>query len=123
MQPPPVHGRFCDAMRARLTGSWRAATRRPMRAQRFIDTDFFKNQVVRRLPAAVGQSPVADVSGLDARAVGAVGGERTVAEVLRMRLDAFTRETGLSVAEAISVRRTMLGLAPRDDGAPGKAPR
>ncbi len=95
-----------------LATSWRQPMRYPPGTVGFLDSDYFRDRLTAILPAEQLARPVAKLEGLPPAVVRALG-EMSVGEAAGLDLTRLARLLGLSMSEAVDVRRTLLGSRPR----------
>jgi hypothetical protein len=96
-----------------LASSAGRPTRRPFGESSFLETDYFKDQIRRLLPAERLETPLSRVADLPRPLVRRLGGRRTLAEVLDLDLPDFSKAAGVDLEEGMVARRQLLGLPER----------
>jgi hypothetical protein len=94
-----------------MTTSGRLPQRRAFdEAPGFLGSDYFKDQVKKALPRDQLNRTLANLSDLPREVLDSFGKTCTVAEALKLDLAQFVQKTGLSVADAVKARQSLLGL-------------
>ncbi len=94
-----------------MTTSWRLPQRRPTdEAPGFLESDYFRDRIKKYLPRDHLAGQAAALAKLDKRAADKLGKSCTVADALDLDLRQFSQKAGLTIAEAVKARRTMLGI-------------
>lgn len=97
-------------IRSIMVTSWRMPSRRPLGTVGFLDSDYFKEQVMRILPSDRIDKPIAQIPGLHAQIVQSFEPHATAGAVLGLDLATLVKKTGLSYPDAVKARRQLLGL-------------
>ncbi|MBK7236295.1 MAG: hypothetical protein IPI02_11950 [Sterolibacteriaceae bacterium] len=106
-----------------LSTSQRLSTRRPVSRYSFLESDYFRDRLRRVLPAESLSRPVARVPNVPARVAAALGEDTTVGQALALNLAQLAKQTGLSPAAALALRRRLLGLRDATVGRAGSESR
>jgi hypothetical protein len=93
-----------------MATSWRLPSRYPYGEVGFLESDHFKNQILKVMPQEQLEAHITRVAGLSDVVVKTLGETCTVAEALEESLSSFARKTGLTIEKAVETRRRFLGL-------------
>ena len=92
-----------------MTRSWRSPGRRPTdQAPTFLESDYFKDFVKRKLSSKYLAQPISRVKGVPEEMIKACGAETDVAAILEMNLEHLVRRTGLGRDEVLKARNALL---------------
>ncbi len=99
-------------IRSAMTTSGRLLQRRPLdEAPGFLGSDYFKDKIEKVLPQDRLATSLVNVRDLPREVLAALGETSTIADVLKLDLEGFAKKTGLSLANAASARRRILGVS------------
>jgi hypothetical protein len=99
-------------IRSAMSTSGRLLQRRPLdEAPGFLGSDYFKDKIGKVLPRDRLATSLVNVRDLPREVADALGETSTVADVLKLDLERFAKKTGLSLADAATARRKILGVS------------
>jgi hypothetical protein len=107
----PAIKQLMRRLQSAMSNSYRSRTRRPVGETGFLESDYFKNQITKRLPDSLLNTHIGSMAGLSASAVEGLGGSTTLNQALQLDLSSFARRTGLSLPDAAKARRALLSSA------------
>jgi hypothetical protein len=93
-----------------MTTSWKLPTRRPVGEMSFLDTDYFKDRIKKFVPREKLEAPIARLDLLPQELLNNITEDDTLAKILDMDLHPFAKKMGLSIRDAIKLRRKLFGI-------------
>jgi hypothetical protein len=98
-----------------MLSSWRRPQRRRPGSVGFVDSDYVCERVAGHLPKSYLSGSIGNVRGLSRSVIQALGAKTTVGDLLKLELHHLGARAGISLAQAIAVRRKLLGLGEATD--------
>ena len=91
-----------------MSTSWRLPSRYPSGKVGFLDSDYFKDQIIQEIPEEQKETYISKIEGLPYEVVNQLGENFTVGEALEMKLSEFARKAGIDMESAKEARRLLL---------------
>jgi hypothetical protein len=102
----PAMQEALQQVRSIMATSWRLPTRRPPGEVGFLESDYFKNQIMSYLPTGEIGLPIGALA--DPEVVDAFGPDTTSAAILEATIPELIRMTGLPAEGVVKLRRSLL---------------
>ena len=106
--PVPDFEQLLTEIKFAMNTSWRLPTRQAYGEVGFLDSDYFKNQILKLLPENDLKTPVAELGIFSSEVTELLGQRCTLGDALAMDLSTFAKKTKLKIPEAISERNKLL---------------
>ena len=108
--PLPATRELLRQVQYAMTTSGRSQSRYPAGRVGFLDSDYFKNRLVKTMSRGKLGARLQNIPGLPDEVLKGLGKECTVADALHMSLSTFSKKTGLSLEKATTARLRLLGM-------------
>ncbi len=105
-----------------LMNSWRMPQRRAHGAVGFLDSDYLAERIRRRLPKKYLSSRITEVKALSPKVASSLGTHATIDDILKLDLHRLSLRAKVDVAQAVGIRRAILGFQQEPNDIPGNEP-
>ena len=105
----PAIKAMLSKMHTILATNWRLPGRHAPGTVGFLDSDYVNSLLTNHLSQVHLSRQIGQVSGLPIGAVNALGATTSVGDVLNLKLHHLSRRAGISLEDAVAIRRKLLG--------------
>lgn len=111
----PATKEFIAQVENSLLKGWRSTRRYPLGQVGYLESDYFKNRIIKALSKSYLGTLLTNISDLPVEVIKAFGVRGTVMDALKLDLPRLAKKVGITMEESGNVRRILLGLPKKTD--------
>jgi hypothetical protein len=113
----PAARELMNQIQYHMLSNWRSPERRPRGTVGFLESDYFCERALNRLPKDYLAVRISDIKSLSPATVKILGAKSTIGDVLQLNLHQLRLHAKAGIEDAVRIRRVLLGFTDRSERA------